>query len=372
MELQEEYRILRDRWRKRLLKSFCIIVGILFLVEIGIFIMMRYGSFWPRVSGLRYWMKYIFLPSGLNLAALLVTRAILFGRASERVKNLSVIGCMLTICMVIASFHGFFLSTTCIFVVPMAVSVMMDDIRIVNGTAVACVAAMFLSLFPAHYFDGNWSFADRLTNAFGTMIFIGLFYFVCAALLRSSEEKRNVIFSSAKKNEEMRHALKVDSMTGLYNHTEFYNRLERYLGQFRESGLLLTIAVVDVDFFKKINDTYGHDSGDAVLLKIAEILKEYCDSDGHIFRYGGEEFAVIFRHRTEREAGELLDQARKAINETAFESMPGQTVGISCGIFEYRGEQLEAQEVFTRADKAMYAAKSGGRNRCICYSNFSE
>ena len=123
-----------------------------------------------------------------------------------------------------------------------------------------------------------------------------------------------------------------------------------------------------MDHFKKVNDTFGHENGDAVLIQIASVLKNICCQTGHAFRYGGEEFAVIFRHEAEKEALEILERVRTAVNSLRFESMPDMQIGISCGIYEYMGETMDAQEIFARADKALYRAKQTGRNKCVCHS----
>ncbi len=365
---QEEYKNFQKEWRKRILHSFYIVVGVLFATEIVMWIVMPRLGVPLKYNGLAYVMLYILLPSVMNLVFVLITRGIVHGQCGERVKNLAIIFCLLCICLVVASFHGYFLITAGIFVTPIVVSVMFDDTVLTRAAAVAAVIFLTVSVFTANIFDNTWTMSQRLTNGMVGLVFIAVFYVICMALLQFGVTKNAIIHSSSRQNEEMQRALKIDAMTGLYNHTEFYNRLEQYYEDFREKTTHLTVAVLDVDYFKKVNDVYGHECGDTVLIRIADILKQYCGSNGHIFRYGGEEFSVIFRHMSSEEVAGLMNKVREVINGLYFEEMPDEKLGISCGIYEYMGDDTAVQEIFSRADKALYRAKKLGRNRCVCYS----
>lgn len=369
MELQEGYDALKDKWRRKMLKSYFTAIAILFLAEIGIYLFMSSPKIGMINRGIDYWLSYILLPSSINLVTTLATRAIVYSSMCDRVKNLAVIFCLVVYCLVTATFHGFFLMTSTTFVLPVAVSVMFDDIHVVRFASITSAAGMILSLFTAELYDGTWTIGERWGyTGVTSLIFIMVFHTICCVLIRYGEEKKEVMQHNAMLNEEMRQALKIDSMTGLYNHTEFYKRLDSYCRQFRNRKDCLTVAVLDVDHFKKVNDTFGHENGDAALIQIASVLKNICCQTGHAFRYGGEEFAVIFRHEAEKEALEILERVRTAVNALRFESMPDMQIGISCGIYEYMGETMDAQEIFARADKALYRAKQTGRNKCVCHS----
>lgn len=368
MKSQEEYQSFQKEWRKRILRSLYIVIGLLFITEIVMWIVMPRLVNTIKCAGIGYVMLYILLPSVLNLIFVLITRGIVLGQCEERKKNLAIIFCLLCICLVVATFHGYFLMTSCVFVMPIVVSVMFDDTVLTRVATAAAVVFLAVSLFTANIFDHTWAMTERLTNGLAGLMFIVDFYIICIALLQFGKEKNTMIYSSSRQNEEMQRALKIDAMTGLYNHTEFYNRLEQYYKDFREKTTHLTVAVLDVDYFKKVNDVYGHECGDAVLIQIAGILKKYCGTCGHIFRYGGEEFAVIFRHMSSDEVAGLMNTVREVINGLCFETMPDEKLGISCGIYEYMGDDTAVQEIFSRADKALYQAKRLGRNRCVCYS----
>ncbi|MGN0400808.1 MAG: GGDEF domain-containing protein [Acetatifactor sp.] len=367
MEVNEEYRTLQDKWRKKLLFSYYAIIAMLFVIEIVVYLMMRKLDYAIVCGTEEYILTFILLPSLINLISVLVVRAVLYSRAQDKTKNLTLIVGTLITCFVVASVHGFFLVTACIFVLPIVVSLTFDDLKLTRVTTILAIVLLLLSLFTAEIFDTVWSFKDRMANGIAGMAFTMFFYVVCSAIVDFGTEKNKILVRNIQVNQEMSRALKIDSMTGLYNHTEFYNRLEQYYREYNGVEKKLTISVLDVDHFKKINDTYGHERGDAVLIQIAQTLKEKCSSQGHIFRYGGEEFAVICRHINGAQMEELMKQVTKSVNELHFDSMPGETIGISCGVYEYRGDRIKPEDIFSKADSAMYRAKEQGRNRCVCF-----
>lgn len=370
MEIQEGYDTLKDKWRRKILKSYYAVVVTLFVAEILVYFFMRMPAVGMVKGGPAYWRTYILKPTGVNLAVTLLTTAAVKSPLKDSLKNFAVAFCPVVYCFVVATVHGFFLMTLTTFVLPVAVSVMFDELRLVRLMAFLSALGMTLSTFTAQKYDASWTLAQRWGySGVTSLVFIWIFYMVCSVLIRFGQEKKEVMQYNAMLNEEMRKALKVDAMTGLYNHTEFYNRLESYRGQYKKEKGKLTVAVLDVDFFKKVNDRYGHESGDAVLIGIADVLKDYCcRTTGHAFRYGGEEFALVFRHKSEAEVRELMEKVKAAVNALQFERMPGTVIGISCGIYEYTGGSDDAQEIFSRADQALYRAKETGRNRCVCYS----
>ena len=124
--------------------------------------------------------------------------------------------------------------------------------------------------------------------------------------------------------------------------------------------------MIDIDFFKKVNDTYGHASGDEVLRTVASVIKAQLRESDIPARYGGEEFAVLLPYTHIDEAKIVGERLRKAVEETTVQ-LDDLTINvtISMGLAEFTQEET-GEELFARADKALYEAKDGGRNRvCI-------
>lgn len=134
----------------------------------------------------------------------------------------------------------------------------------------------------------------------------------------------------------------------------------------RQSGNSFGLLMIDVDHFKSINDTYGHDAGDLVLQHIAGILSSNIRGGDYTFRLGGEEFLVILVDITPEKAMQVAEKLRNIIANEAFHLPPDKEIAltVSLGVAVYNGHP-DYQTLLQRADKALYQAKNSGRNCCI-------
>jgi diguanylate cyclase (GGDEF)-like protein len=151
-----------------------------------------------------------------------------------------------------------------------------------------------------------------------------------------------------------------DSMTNLYNHAFIVNRLSEEIEKAARYQRPLSILMIDIDHFKRVNDTYGHTFGDEVLTQIAQSIQTKCRSVDIVARYGGEEFLVILPETCSTSAAIIANRLRQMIADIPFEN--GITVTISGGIAQYQTGDT-ASTMFTRADSLLYEAKNEGRNR---------
>jgi two-component system, cell cycle response regulator len=159
-----------------------------------------------------------------------------------------------------------------------------------------------------------------------------------------------------------------DSLTALFNRGYVDDRLAIELGRARRYGKLLTIAVIDADHFKALNDAHGHPVGDLVLQKIGAILRESCRQSDTVGRYGGEEFVVLLPETDIETAQRKVEYLRDLVARTAIElGATGERVQItiSAGLASFPQDGQEAAELFALADERMFQAKREGRNRVV-------
>ena len=159
----------------------------------------------------------------------------------------------------------------------------------------------------------------------------------------------------------------LDALTNLNNRRQFEVRLKQEIATTKRQNNPLCAMMIDIDFFKKVNDTYGHASGDAVLRTVALIIKEHLRESDIPSRYGGEEFAVLLPYTHISEAKIVGERLRKAVENTEI-PIDKKTINvtISMGLAEFDTKET-GEELFERADKALYEAKESGRNR-VCIS----
>jgi len=158
-----------------------------------------------------------------------------------------------------------------------------------------------------------------------------------------------------------------DALTHLPNRMYFNDRLTQELSRTDREHMNLCLGLIDLDLFKRINDTYGHECGDKVLVQVANIINQSIREQDIACRVGGEEIAIIMPNVTAAEAINILERLRQEIQQTTIR-WHKHTINltISVGIAEYSPNQDKLQ-LYSEADSAMYKAKKNGRNQVACY-----
>jgi diguanylate cyclase (GGDEF)-like protein/PAS domain S-box-containing protein len=152
-----------------------------------------------------------------------------------------------------------------------------------------------------------------------------------------------------------------DPLTGLYNRHGALQLLTREVAGARRHHHPLSVALIDVDHFKRVNDALGHDAGDRLLAGLADVLQQSLRTDDALARWGGEEFLAILPQITQAQAQGLAERLRIGIEQMKFQDLPAVT--ISVGVAEWDPNESSAEPSITRADGRMYEAKRGGGNR---------
>jgi diguanylate cyclase (GGDEF)-like protein len=156
-----------------------------------------------------------------------------------------------------------------------------------------------------------------------------------------------------------------DNLTGLFNRRYADEYLARELETCRHERRNFTVALADIDLFKRVNDLHSHSTGDAVLRRVSGLLRERCRAPDVLARYGGEEFLVCFPDTDLREARFICEELRAAVERSNWAQLGlAGGVTISFGIAEYRGD-ASPERLLNRADVRLYEAKNGGRNLVV-------
>lgn len=219
-----------------------------------------------------------------------------------------------------------------------------------------CVVVSMLIVFEHNHPEWIYQYSDHTIQNID--IIVGMTFSVISNFLMISAFEQ-MYFRQLDKTEEL--AIR-DSMTGLYNHLYIVSRLDEEIGRSARYHTPLSVIILDVDHFKKINDTFGHLMGDTVLKQVSKVIKSQCRTVDKIGRYGGDEFLIILPETSLENASKLANRLLDTIQKMKLD--PPVEVTISQGLAGYeQGETTNA--LIERADNNLYMAKNSGRNRFV-------
>jgi diguanylate cyclase (GGDEF)-like protein len=167
----------------------------------------------------------------------------------------------------------------------------------------------------------------------------------------------------------LEHQAQTDALTGLYNHRAFHERLRRALANASRSHEAVSILMLDIDDFKRVNDVYGHGAGDEILRSLADTLKDAVRSSDVVYRLGGEEFAIVIVSRAIENAEQLAHRLVERVAAAEFE--PAGRITISVGLARGPEHAMNPRELIACAEAAMMTAKARGKNQIVLYDDSS-
>lgn len=239
--------------------------------------------------------------------------------------------------------------------------------RLVTGASAALVLAALVSGMAAHAISANHdgvlaTLAVLLIIMVPTLVAIPLLL-AAAGLLAHLVDVRRQLLGEIGRRQQAEDLLKkqaaTDELTGLYNRRQFVARSQDALARLRRYRTPFSVMLLDIDHFKRINDTQGHSAGDAALIKVAEIVKATLRETDCAARFGGDELVVLMPETGERAASVAASRLRQRIEEECRDIGLTVSIGLACTGSDV---ELSLEEMLARSDDALYAAKESGRN----------
>lgn len=225
-----------------------------------------------------------------------------------------------------------------------------------NSAFMGAIASMsvymlyvFLTYFLMKYF--NWWLDIVYPLLFAIITFIGAY--IIKYLIKSRDFEQQYILATT------------DGLTELYNHRYFQEQMKQMVDSSKRYETQFSLIILDIDFFKKFNDTFGHQAGDAVLRQVAQTLKKNVRSSDIVCRYGGEEMSIILANTDYETAVSTAKKICNRVSARPFKLPNGKdtTVTISLGVSTYPKDGITSSELIEAADKHLYNAKNNGRNQ---------
>ncbi len=218
-----------------------------------------------------------------------------------------------------------------------------------------------------------WNYADHLNRAFRQLQrFLGnveegdFTVELSEMLTKRKDEIGQMAGTAVRMQHSLRDLVQRDSLTGLYNRHYGEIWMKQVKEEAKDTGEPFSIAIADIDFFKKFNDCYGHDCGDMVLRKVSELLQTQVGRQGYVSRWGGEEFLIIFKHFTLEESVNFAEEIREKLHRTELRyHNDGFHVTLTIGVAAGDSEK-SIESMVKCADCALYEGKRNGRDQVVC------
>ena len=224
---------------------------------------------------------------------------------------------------------------------------------------------LFIIGYISFYLMKQGNHYDRHEMVVPVVFFFGAIFvlLVCCLAYRTTKELKRVV--------ELEQETITDPLTGIFNRRFLDRRLQEELLRAKRHDLELSLMLLDIDHFKKVNDTWGHQNGDIVLKHLAQLLTDTLRQIDLVARYGGEEFVILVPHTAKKEASALAERLRRTVEQrpaliTTSEGIYHELrITVSIGISCLFSEEDAPCDILERADKALYQAKETGRNRVV-------
>lgn len=353
-----------EKWRRRINRALLLIAGLIFLTECAVYLIFHSHGIVNGIDDLTYILTYILAPSALNFGAIAAGMLVQNStKLSETVKNYTVEGTILILCFTVSIIHYVVTAAWTFYCVPVFCTVLFADLKMTRIIGAVSVSALTMSVLHAignGILDGIFA----TINLIASYLFVAASYLLARVLITYQQENRCYLLSSYQIQLKFSELAKRDSLTGLYNQGTFYLVLQSLLDGLEESKGVLSLAVLDLDGFKQINDSYGHSVGDRVLETLSrELVTFFGEEQEYIFRYGGEEFCIIFRGNTADDCYRKMEEFRRYFYQIPFQELGKDRVTFSAGIVDCDDSSVPVRNLFDAADNALYRAKGSGKNQ---------
>ncbi len=351
-----------SKWQNRILKLCWVGTVLIFIFELIVFFAFLKTDF-LTTTVLHYLSVRVLLPSGINFAsAVLCVLGLRSNRFTVSEKNYVACIAIFIISSVVTIFHNYYKFLLVANGLPIVICSIFVDKKLLRHILELCLATFVVSAIVMWFDDFRLGTVDFITTLICALMFIFILYAIAKTIVVYQNEQINFIYSASQRQSQLIYELKIEPLTKLYNRTALDGALKSFVRKYNQKIINPHLVLLDLDHFKQVNDTWGHANGDMVLIRFAEIIKENMGGIRRAFRYGGEEFVLLFENESTGEVHECIEKIRIQLCAEQFQFAPGENFTLSAGISKLR-DGWDDTTWFNDADTAMYRAKEGGRNR---------
>lgn len=359
---------LYQQFRRTVEKSAWLMIFLIFIIEaIVAVLMINQQMLVDHQTPLEYSLSYVVLPTMINMECAALYHYIEFKTSfSENIKNYFLIIVFNTFCLSTSLVHNALPLISLSFVLPIFLSAIFGNKRMTDRTFFMSLFSYLFSAAVGIYYTNHINMMVYLNYIAGMILMCGG-YLIAKNIIIYQKKNHDALIAYNERQKVMIEELKKDSLTQLYNHNTFYNELNEQIVISRKKQTSLVLAIIDIDNFKRVNDTYGHVNGDYVLISLSNLMKKFKRKNMVLARYGGEEFCILFMDTSIHEAYRIMEKMRLQFSHNEFPQMPSTRITFSVGLVALTSKTDNAVSLVEKADCAMYQAKRDGKNKITVY-----
>ncbi|MDT9722952.1 GGDEF domain-containing protein [Paenibacillus sp. ClWae2A] len=353
-----EYEFKHSKWIQKMLHVYWVVISAHFAIQVGCFLFLKYDR-----TPADFMMNVLFWPTAISCSCILFASWVDRRFSSYSFYTMSAASTVIAWTIIHVNYDIRIILAICL--LPIFASVLFFSKKRVWIVFLMQMIGYLLVLFDPAYRSYLSSFDMVSIPAF---LILGTY--VAQVIVTSGVEVLEDLQASmlAKQDLIVRNAImskqsKTDGLTNLYNQSSFKDYYEKAF-EYANSGMSMHLALIDIDDFKSINDTYGHRVGDIILEKVSLIIQETITSSDIAARYGGEEFALLMFEQSFKQAYALVEQIRQKIALMGHLELEGASITVSIGLKSY-SPNLTKDKLFEEVDACLYAAKRTGKNKTV-------
>jgi diguanylate cyclase (GGDEF)-like protein len=356
--IPSEYEIKHSKWIRKMLHAYWVVIVSHFLIQIGCYLFLKYD-----LAPLDFIVNVLFWPTAIAAFCILFASYVDRKFPSYSFYTMSITSTVIAWTTIHVNYDMRIMLAICL--LPIFASVLFFDRKRLWFVFGLQMAGYGLLLFDSAYraylnsFDMVSIPAFLVIATYVAQIIVTSGVEVLEDLQASMNAENDLIV----KNAIIAKQSKTDGLTNLYNQSSFKDYYEKAL-EYAHNGMSLHLALIDIDDFKIINDTYGHRVGDIILEKVSLIIQESITASDIAARYGGEEFALLMFEQSFEEAYGLVEHIRQKIALIRHLELGGSSITVSIGLKGYR-LNLSKDKLFEEVDACLYAAKRTGKNKTV-------
>lgn len=353
----------QSKWIHQFFKVYWIVIGIHFFAQWGSFLFLDYED-----SPYHFYVYILIVPTMIMSSVTLIARWIFVRWNRLSYYALFVASTLIAWTIIYLNYDIRIITALCL--LPILSAVVFFKRRLLWIPSILQLIA-FTSLYIIDpHFRSYLSAFDVIAIPFFIVVSTGIAHIILTSGMEILADLQLTMLAKQDlivKNAIMSKLSKTDGLTNLYNQISFHDYYHTAF-DYASQGATLHLALIDIDDFKAINDTYGHQAGDAILGKVSQVIQQHMSSSDIAARYGGEEFALLLFDQTFEEAYALVERIRNGVAALQHPEMNHKSVTVSIGLQSY-GSETTKEQLFQQVDNYLYHAKRTGKNKTVTASN---